>query len=132
MALSNEDKKDVKTHMGKALAKKVAKVTNDRKMRAGNAVAQHNYEVKTGRKDYAGSKKVDLSKAFPGESRMDKLKSKVGSDNRKVNYKAASKSMARNEKKEPVQVSKEYHNGKWQKVGFYEGKGGKMSIKPYK
>lgn len=33
MALSNEDKKDVKTHLGKALAKKVGKVTNDRKMR---------------------------------------------------------------------------------------------------
>ena len=38
MTLSNEDKKDVQNHMGKALANKVSKVTNDSKMRAGNAV----------------------------------------------------------------------------------------------
>lgn len=29
MALSHEDKKDVKTHLGKALANKVSKVTRD-------------------------------------------------------------------------------------------------------
>ena len=40
MALSNEDKKDVKTHMGKALAKKVAKVTNDKKMKGKKMAAK--------------------------------------------------------------------------------------------
>ena len=30
MALNNEDKKDIKTHMGKALANKVSKVTRDK------------------------------------------------------------------------------------------------------
>ena len=33
MALSNEDHKDVKHHMGKALANKVKKVTNDSLMK---------------------------------------------------------------------------------------------------
>ncbi len=36
MALSNEDKKDVKGAMGKALANKVAKVTRDKKPKIGN------------------------------------------------------------------------------------------------
>lgn len=84
MALSNEDKHDVKTHLGKALANKVSKVTKD-----------SNFVQKVGK---TWGKPV----------------------------------VSKSEKKEPVQISKEYHNGKWQKVGFYEGKGGKMSIKPYK
>jgi hypothetical protein len=33
MALSNEDHKDIKTHLGKALANKVSKVTDDSKMK---------------------------------------------------------------------------------------------------
>lgn len=87
MAISKEDKHDVKTHMGKALANKVAKVTRDSRM----------------------------MKKVPASYRTEK---KEG--------------LAKVKKAEPVQVSKEYHNGKWQKVGFYEGKGGKMTIKPHK
>lgn len=73
MALSKEDKNDVKRAYGKALANKVSKVTKDK------------------------GRKVKLSDAFPGESRMDKLKSRVGSDNRGANYKAMYKSMKRHE-----------------------------------
>lgn len=43
-------------------------------------------------------RKVSLDKAFPGETRMDKIKSRVGSDNRKVNYEAMYKSVKRHEK----------------------------------
>jgi hypothetical protein len=32
--------------------------------------------------------------------------------------------------KKPFQVSKEYHGGKWQKVGFFEGKKG-VTVKPW-
>ena len=38
MALSNEDKKDVKSHMGKALANKIAKVTDDSFMKRHSGV----------------------------------------------------------------------------------------------
>ena len=31
-----------------------------------------------------------------------------------------------------VQVSKEFHGGKWKKVGFYEDSKGRVSVKPIK
>ena len=34
------------------------------------------------------------------------------------------------EKKHPIQTSKEYVNGKWQKADFFEDKKGKVTVKP--
>jgi len=35
-------------------------------------------------------------------------------------------------KMKPFQTSKEYHGGKWQKVGFFKNKKGDVSVKPMK
>lgn len=45
---------------------------------------------------------------------------------------AKNKALGKKVSQEPVQVSKEYYKGKYQHVGFYEGKNGRMTIKPMK
>lgn len=58
--ISPEDKKDVKNHLGKALANKVSKVTNDSKM---TAFKRSNPEMKAARKGYNDARAADgLSK----------------------------------------------------------------------
>jgi hypothetical protein len=53
MAISKEDKHDVKTHLGKALAKKVGKVTNDKAMKAkGNMVTIFGRSMRVGSKKH--------------------------------------------------------------------------------
>jgi len=44
--------------------------------------------------------------------------------------KAIANKVSKVTKDKPTQVSKEYFGGKWQKVGFYEGKNGKVDVRP--
>jgi hypothetical protein len=115
MAISKEDKHDVKTHMGKALANKVAKVTRDSRMMK-KVPASYRTEKKEGSAKQLPARDIGNTH-YPSEWRTRMAKKKAERESKT---------------QQPVQVSKEYHNGKWQKVGFYEGKGGKMTIKPHK
>lgn len=47
MALSKEDHGDVKTHLGKALANKISKVTNDSKMSKSKLTPQEREDATT-------------------------------------------------------------------------------------
>jgi hypothetical protein len=48
-------------------------------------------KTKVAKKMPKGSRKVSLAKAFPGEARMDKIKSKLGSDDNYKNRAAVKK-----------------------------------------
>lgn len=58
MAISKEDKADVKKHLGKALAKKVAKVTDDSKMKKSFGFPQGSAAAAIARKEAGRSVKL--------------------------------------------------------------------------
>ena len=103
MALNKEDKADVSRAMGKAMANKVAKVTRDK-----------------------GKEKLVSRGYANAQAALTSYKNKWKRENSEE-Y-AVGQSVARNRykkykhrgKQEPFQVSKEYHQGKHQMVGFYK------------
>lgn len=85
MALSNEDKQDVKIHLGKALANRVAKVTRDKTIanikKAGSEYsAKHSLYSKEGfkRNKEINAKTKALSNKLDKESRHIYRKSNTG------------------------------------------------------
>jgi hypothetical protein len=102
MALSNEDKKDVSDHMGKALANKVSKVTRDDAMKKHysneNQRKLHYDSIKkVVKKEYRGERYKKINEAFPVAAKSKALEKKgIGSVKEAVAY---AKERASNTKK---------------------------------
>lgn len=109
MAISREDKADVKGALGKAMANKVAKATRDSN----------------------GTPKLRAhTEKLRAAGKLPKRSTGMAPDSPFRNVTHVGKKQVR--KPEPTQISKEYYGGKWQTVGFYEDKKGNVTIKPYK